>query len=45
LADDAGQQIGSVLPSNQVEALETLVDEIKRVSVIGIDAVGLSRGE
>ena len=34
-----------MLPSDQVERLEALVDEIKRVSVIGIDAVGLGRGE
>jgi hypothetical protein len=45
LVDDAGQQIGGVFPSEQVETLEALVDEIKRVSVIGIDTVGLGRGE
>jgi len=45
LVDDAGQQIGGVFPSDQVETLEALVDEIKRVSVIGIDTVGLGRGE
>ena len=45
LADDAGQQIGGVLPSDQVEKLEALVDEIKRVSAIGKDAVGLGRDE
>ena len=45
LADDAGQQIGGVFPSDQVETLEALVDEIKRVSGIGIDAVGLGSGE
>jgi hypothetical protein len=45
LADNAGQQIGGVLPSDQVETLEALVDEIKRVSAIGKDAVGLGRDE
>jgi hypothetical protein len=34
-----------VLPSDQVETLEALVDEIKRVSAIGKDAVGLGRDE
>ena len=29
LADDARQQIGGVLPSDQFETLEALVDEIK----------------
>jgi hypothetical protein len=29
LADNAGQQVGGVLPSDQVETLEAFVDEIK----------------
>ena len=34
-----------MFPSDQVETLEALVDEIKRVSGIGIDPVGIGRGE
>lgn len=39
LADDGGQQIGDVLPSRSGRDTRTLIDEIKRVSVIGGDAV------
>ena len=39
LADEGGQQIGGVLPSRSGRDTRTLIDEIKRVSVIGGDAV------
>jgi hypothetical protein len=45
LPDDCGHQIGGVLPSDEFETLEALVDEIERMSVIGIDAIGLGRGQ
>ena len=41
LADDCRQQRGSMLPADQVEALERLVDEIERVSVVGEGPLGL----
>ena len=43
LADYARQDIGRMFPTDQVEALERLVDEIERVPAIGKDTVGLCR--
>jgi hypothetical protein len=43
LADDRGQHIGRVLPTDEVEALECFVDEVERVSAISKDAIGLGR--
>jgi hypothetical protein len=43
LADNRGQHIGRVLPTDEVKALECFVDEVERVSAIGKDAIGLSR--
>jgi hypothetical protein len=45
LADYARQHIGRVLPADEVETLERLVDEIERVSTIGVGPVRLSRKE
>jgi hypothetical protein len=42
LADDKGQQVGGVLPADEVEALERFVYEVERVSAICKDAVGLA---
>ena len=43
LADHGRQHGGSVLPTNQVETLEGLVDEVERVSGVGEGAIRLSR--
>ena len=45
LADYARQHVGRMLPADEVETLEGLVDEVERVSAIGIGAVGLGRKE
>jgi hypothetical protein len=41
LTDDSRQQRGSILPANQVEALERLVDEVEGVSAVGKGPLGL----
>ena len=43
LADDSRQQSRRVLPADQVEALERLVDEVERVSGVGERPLGLGR--
>ena len=43
LANHARQHVGGMLPADQIETLERLVDEIKRMSAIGVDAIGLGR--
>ena len=43
LADDGRKQGGSVLPANQVKTLESLVDEIERVSGVGERPFGIGR--
>ena len=43
LADDGRQQRGRMLPADQVEALERLVDEVERVSAVGEGPFGLGR--
>jgi len=43
LADDTRQHAGGMLPADDVETLESLVDEIQRVSATGIDTVRLGR--
>jgi hypothetical protein len=43
LADDSRHQSRRVLPADQVEALERLVDEVERVSGIGEHPLGLGR--
>ena len=40
LANHARQHIGRTFPADDVQALESLVDEIERVPAIGIGAVG-----
>ena len=45
LADHARQHIGGVVPNDEVETLEGLVDEVERVPAIGIGPVGLGRKE
>ena len=45
LADHARQHIGRMLPADDVETLESLVDEIERVPAIGVGAVRLGRKE
>jgi len=45
LADDAGSRSAACCPSDQVETLEALVDEIKRCPPSAKDAVGLGRDE
>jgi hypothetical protein len=43
LADDAWQQRGRMLPADQVQAFERLVDEVERVSNVGERPFGLGR--
>jgi hypothetical protein len=43
LADDSRHQSRRVLPADQVEALECLVDEVERVSGVGERTLGLGR--
>ena len=43
LADHGRQHRRRVLPADQVEALERLVDEVERVPAIGEGAIGLGR--
>ena len=43
LADDRRQQRGRMLPADQVQALESLVDEVERVSGVGERPLGLGR--
>ena len=42
LTDHARQHIGCMLPADDIETLESLVDEIERVAAIRVSAVGLS---
>ena len=43
LTDDSGQHSRRVLPANQIEALERLVDEVERVSSVGVCPFGAGR--
>ena len=43
LADNTRQHGGRMLPTDEIETLEGLVDEVERVSSIGIGAVCLGR--
>ena len=45
LADYARQHLGCIFPADEVEALESLVDEVERVAAIGKDPVSLGRKE
>ena len=45
LADYARQYIGRMLPADEVKTLERLVDEIERVSAIGVGTIRLDRKE
>jgi hypothetical protein len=45
LADHARQYLGCMLPADEVKTLERLVDEIERVSAIGVGTVRLDRKE
>ena len=42
LTDHARQHVGRVLPADDLETLESLVDEIERVAAIGVSAVRFS---
>ena len=43
LTNNGRQHGGSVLPADEVEALERLVDKVERMSAVGKGAVGLGR--
>src|SRR6516162_2387406 len=45
LTDHARQHIGCMLPADDIETLESLVDEIERVAAIRVSAVGLGGKE
>jgi hypothetical protein len=41
LADHARQHIGRIFPADDVNTFESLVDEIERLSAIGVGAIRL----
>src|SRR5271166_1546102 len=45
LADDARQHPGGIFPADEVKTLERLIDEIERVSSVGVGAVRLRSQE
>jgi hypothetical protein len=45
LTDDSGQHSLRVLPANQIGALERLVDEVERVSSVGVCPLGTGRDQ
>jgi len=45
LTDHARQHIGRMLPADDVKTLESLIDEVERMSAIGVGAVRLGGKE
>lgn len=43
LADDGRQHLGRILPADEIETLERLVDEVERVTAVRVYAVRLGR--